>query len=146
LPNNRQGNLVSGRIPDIKKAGLSGRISGASLVFIYRYRYSFQVCSAPDYSQPQLVKAYHEAMRSFDILMKFYPEKVVAGNCLFFVINKITHRFVHYRCTYSVVDPDSLGVTDPPDPPGAQPYVDPDTEMMCRTRRRDVFGFLLVNN
>jgi hypothetical protein len=26
-----QGNLVSGRIPDIKKAGLSGRISGASL-------------------------------------------------------------------------------------------------------------------
>jgi hypothetical protein len=28
LPDIRQGNLVSGRIPDIKKAGLSGRISG----------------------------------------------------------------------------------------------------------------------
>jgi hypothetical protein len=31
-PDIRQGNLVSGRIPDIKKAGLSGRISGASLL------------------------------------------------------------------------------------------------------------------
>jgi hypothetical protein len=30
-PDIRQGNLVSGRIPDIKKAGLFGRISGASL-------------------------------------------------------------------------------------------------------------------
>jgi hypothetical protein len=29
----RQGNLVSGRIPDLKKAGFSGRISGASLFF-----------------------------------------------------------------------------------------------------------------
>jgi hypothetical protein len=28
----RQFNLVSGRIPDIKKAGFSGRISGASLL------------------------------------------------------------------------------------------------------------------
>jgi hypothetical protein len=32
LPDIRQGNLISGRIPDIKKAGLSGRPeSGASL-------------------------------------------------------------------------------------------------------------------
>jgi hypothetical protein len=31
LPDIRQCNPVSGRIPDIKKAGLSGRISGASL-------------------------------------------------------------------------------------------------------------------
>jgi hypothetical protein len=44
----------------------------------------FEVCIAPDYSKPSLVKAYHEAMRSFDILMKFYPEKVVAGLIIFF--------------------------------------------------------------
>jgi hypothetical protein len=31
-PDIRLANLVSGQIPDIKKAGLSGRISGASLV------------------------------------------------------------------------------------------------------------------
>jgi hypothetical protein len=36
----RQGNLVSGRIPDTKKAGLSGRISGASLFKFY----TFPVC------------------------------------------------------------------------------------------------------
>jgi hypothetical protein len=32
LPGIRQSNLISGLIPDIKKAGLSGWISGASLV------------------------------------------------------------------------------------------------------------------
>jgi hypothetical protein len=36
LPDIRQGNLVSGRIPDIKKAGYpAGRISGASLSKIF---------------------------------------------------------------------------------------------------------------
>ena len=40
----------------------------------------------PDYSKPSLVKAYHEAMRSFDILMKFYPEKIVAGGSRAFLV------------------------------------------------------------
>ena len=47
---------------------------------------SVKVCIVPDYSKPSLVKAFHEAMRSFDILMKFYPEKIVAGGSRAFLV------------------------------------------------------------
>ena len=33
----------------------------------------------PDYFKPNIVKNHHEAIRSFDILMKYFPEKVVTG-------------------------------------------------------------------
>ena len=38
-----------------------------------------QACIVPDYLKPNIVKNHHETIRTFDILMKFYPEKVVSG-------------------------------------------------------------------
>jgi len=38
-----------------------------------------QVCILPDYTKSNTVKNHFEAIRCFDLLMKFYPEKVVSG-------------------------------------------------------------------
>ena len=38
-----------------------------------------QVCITPDYTKSGTVKNHHEAIRGFDTLMKYYPEKVVSG-------------------------------------------------------------------
>jgi len=48
----------------------------------------FQVCIPLDYLKSSIVKNHHEAIRSFDILMKFYPEKVVTGLLQKFEINE----------------------------------------------------------
>ncbi|XP_023324699.1 maestro heat-like repeat-containing protein family member 1 [Eurytemora carolleeae] len=43
-----------------------------------------QVCIPADYTSHSILKNHHEAIRSFDTLMKYYPEKVVSGLLLKF--------------------------------------------------------------
>ena len=52
--------------------------------FIIFYKFPFvKVCIPADYTNHAVLKNHHEAIRSFDTLMKFYPEKVVSGTQTF---------------------------------------------------------------
>jgi hypothetical protein len=71
---------VSGRIPDIKKAGLSGRISGASLVFFYKFVVIFDYCQVlkENGACKVYVMATHgilsnEAPRLIEVTLNSYP-------------------------------------------------------------------------